>query len=98
MNVIQKNIGEFSKKNFPVSNACSKFNHLVREIDELRNALEHSPAQIKSEIADCMILLYDIAEFMGIDAEQEIIAKMEINKNREWGEPDEFGVVEHIRQ
>ena len=55
--------------------------------------------RIKFELADCLTLLLDVAAHEFIDVDELLAAseeKMEINKKRKWGEPDENGVVEHI--
>jgi len=51
------------------------------------------------EIADCMMLLLDVAAHEQYTFKLIMMAvedKLEINKRRKWGEPDENGVVEHI--
>jgi hypothetical protein len=51
------------------------------------------------EYADCFTLLLDSASHLGLTAD-DLIAysriKLEINKTRKWGKPDENGVIEHI--
>lgn len=52
------------------------------------------------EYADCFMLLLDSAHHFGLSAENIVDLtreKLEINKKRKWGNPDENGVVEHIR-
>ena len=52
------------------------------------------------EIADCFMLLLDSAHHVGITHNEILQAtkeKLEINKKRKWGNPDENGVVEHIK-
>ena len=47
------------------------------------------------------MLLLDCATHMGYDADDLVTAtynKLQININREWGAPDDNGVVEHIRK
>ena len=54
----------------------------------------------KVEYADCLILLLDAYCMAGGSADELIdtaFKKLEINKRRDWGTPDENGVVEHIR-
>ncbi len=54
-----------------------------------------------TEFADCFMLLLDSAKHHGLSAEALIELtkkKLEINKARKWGQPDENGVVEHIRE
>ncbi len=51
------------------------------------------------EYADCFMLLMDSVSHMGfnLDTILEFTGrKLEINKQREWGKPDEKGVIEHI--
>lgn len=69
--------------------------HLKKEVEELIADPYHP-----EEYADCMLLLLDAWRLRGGNLETLLIAarsKFEINKARQWGEPDENGVVEHIR-
>jgi len=53
------------------------------------------------ELADCFMLVVDAASHSGFTPEELLKAvekKLEINKIRKWGEPDENGTVEHIRK
>ena len=53
------------------------------------------------ELADCFTLLIDSAAHEQITIEMLVTAskeKLEINKKRKWGIPDENGVVEHIEE
>lgn len=55
--------------------------------------------RVKFELADCFTLLLDVAAHENINVSDLLDAseeKLEINKNRKWGNPDENGVVEHI--
>lgn len=54
----------------------------------------------KMEYADCLMLLLDSAKHFGMSSNELIDItrkKLEINKSREWGEPDGNGVIEHIK-
>ena len=56
--------------------------------------------KITMEYADCFMLLFDSAHHFGLTAEEIINImreKLEINKKRKWGKPDENGVIEHIK-
>ena len=90
-------INHWQKEAFPSADEVSKWNHLHEEIGELRESIKegdiHNTAE---EIADCTILLMGIAGVLGIDFEKAVVNKFKKNKNREWGTPDEFGVVRHI--
>jgi len=83
--------------------------HLKKEIDEVIVALEnhHKGAddgtknRVKFELVDCLTLLVDIAAHEDInmfDLVDASFEKLEINKKRKWGKPDENGVVEHIEE
>jgi hypothetical protein len=57
--------------------------------------------RVKFEAVDCFTLLIDILAHEQIDIHELFkasVAKLEINKKRKWGEPDENGVVEHIKE
>lgn len=63
--------------------------------------LSDAHKRVLFELTDCLTLVMDIAAHEGITMEQLIDAsftKLEINKKRKWGEPDENGVVEHIHE
>jgi len=58
-------------------------------------------AKMQLEFADCLMLLLDAAQHVNISAEELINAtnhKLEVNKTRIWGKPDENGVIEHIKE
>ena len=109
MNELQKminEIGQWSELTFSHQNSRSKLHHLQKEVAELIHAIgqESSEPNKKNEVnlefADCFILLLDAARKEGLSATiilNAIIEKMEINKARKWGNPDENGVMEHIR-
>lgn len=55
----------------------------------------------RTEYADCMMLLLDSALHFGISAKELLSLtreKLEVNKARKWGKPDENGVVEHVKE
>ncbi len=69
--------------------------HLIKELKEL----EENPVDIL-EHADVLLLVLDIMSQAHKDVDTVIDAaffKLDINRNREWGEPDEDGCVEHVR-
>jgi len=90
--------------------------HLVEESNELKRALKiieynklngYSREEIQlrkdaalMELADCFILLLDIARKLGwsvIDILPAIRRKMLINKARKWGKSNSDGSVNHIK-
>lgn len=55
--------------------------------------------RIKMEYADCFMLLIDSAAHLPLSMDGLIFAtdkKLNINKARKWGKPDENGVVNHL--
>lgn len=70
-------------------------NHIRKECDEI----EADPQNVE-EWGDLFALVCDGARRAGFDSDDIInqaLRKLEINKTRKWGEPDEHGTVEHIR-
>lgn len=98
-----ESITKWQKETFPESTAHSKVKHLSEEVDELSTELcfpsDDTGKAKRMEFADCFILLIGAAHDSGMTYEDIIEAineKMEINKARKWGKPDEYGVVKHI--
>lgn len=81
----------------------AKVNHLLEEVNELKDALENEKPQeeIESEFADCVLLLYDAMRAFGFNyeyIENLVMKKMLINFQRKWGSPDENGVTRHVEE
>lgn len=51
-----------------------------------------------AEAADVFLLLLHFSHRSGFSLMDEARRKLEINKRRQWGEPDAEGVVEHVRE
>lgn len=83
----------WSDKTFPNSTPQSIANHLFSEAEELKA----DPYDAK-EIADVALLLGHLASRVDVDIASVARQKFEINQTREWGEPNEEGFVEHVRQ
>jgi NTP pyrophosphatase (non-canonical NTP hydrolase) len=95
-------IASWQKETFGEATALSKANHLAQEVIELITDLKNNAPEInvKKEFADCFILLFGAADSYGMSYEDichVIYAKMQINYKRNWGKPDENGVVNHIK-
>lgn len=74
---------------------------IFTEKGDIQEVYREEHRRVKFELADCFILLLDVAAHENITVTQLFDAseeKMEINKKRKWGEPDENGVVEHIKE
>jgi predicted house-cleaning noncanonical NTP pyrophosphatase (MazG superfamily) len=91
LSVFQSVVGEWADDKFPESNRHSIVKHLESEVSELLES--HEP----EEAADCLLLLMHHAHKGGYDLFDESVKKLEVCKLRKWGQPDEHGVVEHIR-
>jgi NTP pyrophosphatase (non-canonical NTP hydrolase) len=107
----QKEVGEWgdetfnAKRNYDLQ-SCSHgiYKHLVKEVKELYDALRQKfvsdnppTCSVEEELADCFIILIHLAHLHGFDLLEAARNKMDINRKRTWGEPDEDGVIEHIK-
>lgn len=94
-------ITAWQNETFPGATAFSKAAHLEQEVQELRDAVEIDDPNVRLEIADCYLLLAGITHKSGMTYEDVCAAieeKMEINRKRKWGNPDENGVVNHVKE
>jgi hypothetical protein len=93
---LQNEIASWSDSTFGADRPAEiPLHHLAKEIQELIATPKDS-----MEYADCLILLLDAYRMAGGSADELIetcYEKLEINKKRKWGTPDNNGVVEHIR-
>ena len=69
-------------KGFNVTNVEGKFCLLYGEVAEAFDAYKKKKEDLGLELADVAIYLMSIAEICGIDLEEQVIKKMEINENR----------------
>lgn len=83
---------DWANVQFPNSTPQSKAHHLAKEAHELAN----NPSDTE-EMADVLGLFAHLAEWEGVDLAAALRAKRLINEAREWGTPDENGVIEHLR-
>lgn len=91
----------WQKKTFGNATPLSKLAHLDREIIELKLDLKNKNPNRRLEFADCFFLLFGAAAADGMSYEdicEAISEKFKINQNRRWGTPDEYGVVNHIKE
>ncbi len=93
---LQDEIANWSDATFGAGRPADiPLHHLSKEVQELIAAPND-----RMEYADCLILLLDAYRMAGGSADDLIetcYQKLEINRNRKWGTPDENGVVEHVR-
>ena len=69
------------------------FAHLTREIKELGKSI---PESDPDELADCTILLFELAGYAEVDLLDEVEKKFTINQQRKWGPMQEDGSILHI--
>ena len=69
-------------KGFNTTNVESKFCLLYGEVAEAFDAYKKKKDDLGLELADVAIYLMSIAEICGIDLEEQVIKKMEINEKR----------------
>lgn len=98
-------ISTWSSQQFPTlvgtRGIIAKLAHLKEEATELQQAVDNDDKKgIVDEIADCFMLLLDVANDLKI-SENDIIrfshAKLVVNKDRKWGKPDNNGLIHHIK-
>jgi NTP pyrophosphatase (non-canonical NTP hydrolase) len=99
---LQDEIVEWSTATFGDrrTTAIPVINHLEKEAQELIDELK-SNGNYQEEFADCFMLLIDAAKTCGISTDELIsltFSKLEKNKKRKWGQPDEQGVIRHTTE
>ena len=90
---VQTNIAAWADTVFPhrtVNDALTKL--VMEEIPEL--LLDPSP----EELADVLVLVLDVAHLMGVDIQQAVHDKMEINRKRRWIINAKTGLLNHIKE
>lgn len=95
---VQSEITRWAQEEFPHRTDFHALHKLVlEEIPELVTHKKEEGLQgIGLELADCFILLLDLASLWGVDAAAAIQEKMAINYNRTWNKDPETGVMQHI--
>jgi NTP pyrophosphatase (non-canonical NTP hydrolase) len=95
----QRLISDWAAETFgPVSSNVRVAVRANEEMAELLRALsadDNSP-KAAAEIADVFIVLYRLAECLGVDIHEEVDRKMAINRAREW-RLDATGHGYHVR-
>ena len=81
---------------FNVTDVPLEFCLLYEEVGEAFEAWKKKRDSVGEELADVAIYLMGIAEILGVDLEDEIRRKMEINRKRKYGVVD--GVYQRISE
>lgn len=95
---VQREITRWADEQFPGrTDHQTVFKLMVHEIPELMtHKKEKGTEDIGTELADCFILLMDLASMWGVNLTDAIRAKMEINYRRTW-ERDAHGIMQHVK-
>ena len=95
---LRQKILTWKNEKFSDATAKAEFKHLEEEIEELDDAMffPDNAVGIGEEIADCMFLLFGIANMNQIDILGALERKLEINMARNWGPPNADGVVHRL--
>jgi NTP pyrophosphatase (non-canonical NTP hydrolase) len=91
-------VTEWQDSVFTKATPLSCANHLEEEVGELVTAIENED-NVHEEIADCFLLLFGVCNKLGLGYEEivsMIDSKMEVNRKRKWGNPNEKGYVKHV--
>ena len=94
---IKNSIAEFSDRKFGANRPyTAPLHHLKKEVDEVIEKGEIS------EYADCLLLLLDSFRKKYPETHTDWLiencrVKILVCENRDWCEPDENGVIEHVR-
>ncbi len=92
LKAIQKEIYQNKiDKGFNVSDINKEFCLLYGEIGEAYEAWRKQDGNIGEELADVAIYLLGLSEILGVDLEEEIEKKVEINKKRKY--TNKYGVL-----
>jgi hypothetical protein len=84
---------DWAARTFPAMTTSSCLHHLQQEVEELALAPDDP-----EEMADVAMLLGHLAHHQGINLAAACRVKLEKNKQRAWGKPDEHGVVRHLEE
>jgi NTP pyrophosphatase (non-canonical NTP hydrolase) len=82
----QQSISTWQLETFGHATNLRKATRVAEEVIELIKDLAYSDTHSKaaSEVADILIVLYGVAEGLGVDIYEEVDKKMAINRARKW--------------
>lgn len=98
MSQVQAEITRWAQERFPHRTDHHAIHKLmVEEIPEMAmHKKEHGTGTIGTELADCFILLFDLASLWKVDMAHAIFEKMQINYARQW-QMDDNGIMQHTK-
>lgn len=94
---VQQEIHRWASEQFPHrTDHHAIYKLVVEEIPELMmHQKEKGMAGIGLELADCFILLMDLASIWGVDLDDAIYEKMQVNYARRWNKGAN-GIMQHV--
>lgn len=97
---VQAEITRWAQATFPHrTDHHAIYKLMVEEIPELAmHKKENGTDGIGPELADCFILLLDLASLWGVDVADAIETKMRINYARTWNKDPDTGIMQHVNQ
>lgn len=98
MRAVQDEITRWATETFPHrTDHHALYKLVLQEVPELlTHKKEKGTEDIGTELADCFILLLDLASLWEVDVVDAIRAKMAVNYARKWTQ-DENGIMQHIK-
>lgn len=95
---VQKFVNRWANLTFPDREPDSSiFKLVMEEIPEmLLHKKQHGVEGIGDELADCFILLLDLATIWNVDIALAIRRKMRVNMNRSWVKDKATGFYNHV--
>jgi NTP pyrophosphatase (non-canonical NTP hydrolase) len=86
-NETQSTITTWAQEVFGVASDVTLFCRFDDEVNELEGVLSEgvfTRKEISGELADCLIVLYQLAEVLGVNLLTAVEEKMAINRERKW--------------
>ena len=100
MTVAQKAINSWANKTFP--NRVPEASLVKLVMEEIPELLAHRKKEgaegIEGELADCFILLFDLAEIWGVNVGKAVFEKMLTNLQRTWTHDPATGFYNHVKE
>lgn len=81
---------------FNITDVNMEFCHLYGEVGEAYAAYRKKLPDLGEELADVAIYLLGLAEILGVDLEDEVLRKVQINQNRRY--VAENGVLRRVEE
>lgn len=87
LNEFQDDISQWQRDTFPGVLPQAAIGRLKKELDELSNEVAEGNVRhdrIADEVADCFVVLVQVADALGVNLNRAVTRKMNINYRRDW--------------